>query len=95
MKNILIFGATSSIAVATSIQFARENANFFLVARNKDKLSIVIEKLFYAGAGKIEHYIADLSYYEYQMGEYVPPYKSQMEPFLPHILYPHYPCILL
>lgn len=50
MKNILIVGATSAIAVACARQWATEGARFFLVARNGERLKQVADDLSTRGA---------------------------------------------
>ncbi|QLB63258.1 SDR family oxidoreductase [Paraburkholderia caribensis] len=50
MKNILIVGATSAIAIACARQWAKEGARFFLVARNGERLEQVAGDLKARGA---------------------------------------------
>ncbi|PZR43064.1 SDR family oxidoreductase [Paraburkholderia fungorum] len=50
MKNILIVGATSAIAIACARKWAAENARFFLVARNGERLQQVADDLTSRGA---------------------------------------------
>ena len=50
MKNILIVGATSAIAIACARQWARDGARFFLVARNSERLAQVADDLMARGA---------------------------------------------
>ncbi|CAG9213144.1 oxidoreductase, short-chain dehydrogenase/reductase family [Paraburkholderia sabiae] len=50
MKNILIVGATSAIAIACARQWAKEGARFFLVARNGERLEQVAGDLTARGA---------------------------------------------
>lgn len=50
MKNILIVGATSAIAIACARQWAKEGARFFLVARNGERLQQVAGDLKARGA---------------------------------------------
>jgi decaprenylphospho-beta-D-erythro-pentofuranosid-2-ulose 2-reductase len=50
MKNILIVGATSAIAIACARQWAKEGARFFLVARNGERLKQVADDLTARGA---------------------------------------------
>lgn len=50
IKNIYVFGATSKIAEETIKHFAKDNANFYLVGRNKEKLEIVKNDLVARGA---------------------------------------------
>ncbi|TKC91776.1 SDR family oxidoreductase [Trinickia terrae] len=50
MKNILIVGATSAIAMACARQWAKEGARFFLVARNGERLEQVAADLKARGA---------------------------------------------
>jgi short-subunit dehydrogenase len=50
---VLIFGATSAIAEATAIFFAKEKYDLYLLARDKNKLEATKEKLSYHGAKSI------------------------------------------
>jgi decaprenylphospho-beta-D-erythro-pentofuranosid-2-ulose 2-reductase len=50
MKNILIVGATSAIAIACARQWAAQGARFFLVARNGERLKQVADDLSARGA---------------------------------------------
>jgi decaprenylphospho-beta-D-erythro-pentofuranosid-2-ulose 2-reductase len=49
-KNILIVGATSAIAEATARVWAAEHAQFYLIARNSEKLALVAGDLETRGA---------------------------------------------
>lgn len=53
IKNIYVFGATSSIAEETLKNFAKDGANFYLVGRDSAKLEIVKNDLSSRGAGTI------------------------------------------
>jgi decaprenylphospho-beta-D-erythro-pentofuranosid-2-ulose 2-reductase len=61
MKNILIIGATSAIADKCAQLWAEEKANFFLVARNAEKLQQVADDLTARGAASINSYILDMN----------------------------------
>ena len=61
MKNILIVGATSAIAVACARVWATEKARFFLVGRNETKLSQVSADLSARGASAVHTYLLDLN----------------------------------
>ncbi|MCC8401224.1 SDR family oxidoreductase [Paraburkholderia sp. MMS20-SJTN17] len=50
MKNIVIVGATSAIAMACARQWVKQGARFFLVARNADRLQQVADDLTARGA---------------------------------------------
>lgn len=50
MKNILVVGATSAIAIACARKWAKEGARFFLVARNGERLEQVADDLRARGA---------------------------------------------
>ncbi|MGF6371314.1 decaprenylphospho-beta-D-erythro-pentofuranosid-2-ulose 2-reductase [Paraburkholderia sp. RAU6.4a] len=50
MKNIVIVGATSAIAMACARRWAEQGARFFLVARNADRLRQVADDLTARGA---------------------------------------------
>ena len=54
MKKILIIGANSAIAQATAKILAKENADFYLLARNKDKLEKFAAYLKDNGAKSVE-----------------------------------------
>lgn len=60
MRKMVIFGATSAIAFATARKFAEKNAQFFLVARNAEKLESVKNDLLTRGANKVSVHVADL-----------------------------------
>jgi decaprenylphospho-beta-D-erythro-pentofuranosid-2-ulose 2-reductase len=57
---ILILGATSAIAMAVARRFAKNNAGFYLVARNSDRLESVAQDLKTRGAAYVKTRIADL-----------------------------------
>ena len=60
--NILIIGASSAIAEATAQFYAQsERANFFLVARDERKLSVIKDDLLVRGAHEVATAVADLS----------------------------------
>ena len=58
---LLILGATSAIAQETLKPFAKEGAEFFLVARDKTKLAAVANDLRTRGAARVEEYPLDLN----------------------------------
>jgi short-subunit dehydrogenase len=62
--NILILGATSAIAQETAKYWAKEGANLFLVARDKEKLSSIALDLQVRGASRIVEYPLDLAHIE-------------------------------
>lgn len=57
---LLVVGATSAIALATSRLYAARGAHFYLVARNEEKLTIVAADLQVRGAGAIHTCVVDL-----------------------------------
>jgi len=59
-KKILVLGATSGIAEATSRIWAAEGASLFLVARNADKLAAVAADLKTRGAAYVDFAVCDL-----------------------------------
>lgn len=59
--NVVIIGATSAIAAETAKNFAAEGADFFLVARNADKLNTIANDLKVRGSKCAETYILDLA----------------------------------
>jgi Short-chain dehydrogenases of various substrate specificities len=64
---IVIIGATSAIAHETAKSFARDHAEFFLVGRSEQKLSVVADDLKVWGAQRVEiaiQDIADLEHHE-------------------------------
>jgi short-subunit dehydrogenase len=63
---IAIIGATSAIAHETAKNFARDKADFFLVGRSAEKLSVVADDLKVRGAQSAEIYVADASDIERQ-----------------------------
>lgn len=60
MRNILVLGATSSIAIATMRWYAPQGAKFYLVARHKEKLSAVAADLQVRGAAEVHTCVLDL-----------------------------------
>lgn len=60
MKKIAIIGATSAIAEAAALFWAREKAEFFLAARNEVRLGQVADNLASHGAGKITTFSLDV-----------------------------------
>ena len=61
MKRIVIFGATSAIAMATARLFAVEGASFALVARSREKLDVCAADLKARGAAEVSTHLADLT----------------------------------
>jgi len=61
MKKILIIGATSTIATSCAKIWAKEDATFYLVGRNEDKLTQTADNLMVMGAKEIYKYVADLN----------------------------------
>lgn len=59
-SSVLVLGATSAIAVATSRLLARQGSSFFLVARDKAKLEAVSADLLTRGAKAVRGYVVDL-----------------------------------
>ena len=59
-KKILVLGATSGIAEATCRIWAAQGAQFFLVARNAEKLAAVAADLKLRGASYVGAAVADL-----------------------------------
>jgi decaprenylphospho-beta-D-erythro-pentofuranosid-2-ulose 2-reductase len=59
--NILVFGATSAIAEEITKKFAiNDNANLFLVGRNKEKLNAIADDMQVLGAKSVKKYYIDL-----------------------------------
>ena len=61
MKNILIIGATSTIANACASKWAKTGAKLFLVARNESKLEQISRDLEVKGAAEVRNYVTDLN----------------------------------
>jgi short-subunit dehydrogenase len=61
--NIVIVGATSAIAQAVARRYAREQASFFLVARDEPKLELVAADLRARGAARVQVYCMDATDY--------------------------------
>lgn len=59
MKKVLIIGATSAIATACARLWAAQGGEFFLVARNNEKLEQVAEDLRVRGAKSVTLYAMD------------------------------------
>jgi decaprenylphospho-beta-D-erythro-pentofuranosid-2-ulose 2-reductase len=60
-RNVLVFGATSAIAHAIGRRYAKEGANFVLVARDAAKLDANAADLSVRGAAKAIAFVADLN----------------------------------
>src|SRR5438270_1564070 len=58
---IMVVGATSAIAHETAKRFARDGAEFFLVARNAEKLDDVSNDLKVRGAKRVETFLLDIN----------------------------------
>ena len=58
-QTILIIGATSGMAEAVALRYAKESAQFFLVARNKAKLDAVSANLTAHGARAVYTFVMD------------------------------------
>lgn len=61
MLKILVIGASSSIAHETIKFFAADGAEFFLVARSPEKLTMIADDLKVRGAKRVETYALDLT----------------------------------
>ena len=61
MKKILIFGATSSIAIHCAKIWAARGDALYLVGRNEERLKIIVDDLKVRGASQIENYCVDLN----------------------------------
>lgn len=59
MKRVLIIGATSAIATACARLWAAQSSEFFLVARNSEKLQQTAADLEARGAGAVTTYVMD------------------------------------
>jgi len=59
--NIIIIGATSSIATAVARLYAEQGARLFLVARNASKLQTVTADLQVRGAEEVKDFIMDVT----------------------------------
>jgi decaprenylphospho-beta-D-erythro-pentofuranosid-2-ulose 2-reductase len=53
VKNVVIVGATSAIAEEVAKRYAKDGANFYLLARNIDKLELIKQDLMVRGAKEI------------------------------------------
>ncbi len=60
MKNIVIVGATSAIAIACAREWAAKGARFFLVARNQERMEQVAADLTARGASGARVYRLDI-----------------------------------
>jgi decaprenylphospho-beta-D-erythro-pentofuranosid-2-ulose 2-reductase len=68
MKNILIVGATSAIAIACARRWARQGARFFLVGRNGERLQQVADDLTSRGATMAACHQLDIDMLEQHAG---------------------------
>jgi decaprenylphospho-beta-D-erythro-pentofuranosid-2-ulose 2-reductase len=60
MKNVVIVGATSAIAIACAREWAANGARFFLVARNQERMEQVAADLIARGTASAVSYRLDL-----------------------------------
>ncbi|CAG4891679.1 SDR family oxidoreductase [Paraburkholderia saeva] len=61
MKNILIVGGSSAIAVACARRWAKEGANLFLTGRHEVRLAAVAQDLRVRGAPSVETHMLDMN----------------------------------
>ena len=61
MKNILIIGATSSIAIATARLLAEKGFNYFLIARDNERLEKLAADLKIRGANNVYFDVLDIN----------------------------------
>lgn len=61
MQKIFIIGATSAIAIACARLWAAQQAAFFLVARNADKLEQTKADLLVLGASEVHSFVLDIN----------------------------------
>lgn len=61
LNRVVLFGATSAIAIAVARQLASANAQLFLVARNAERLQAVAADLRVRGAQRVDVAVADLA----------------------------------
>ena len=61
MRKIMVIGATSAIAHETARCFAKDGAEFFLVARNEEKLQVNVDDLLAFGAKKVDICVLDMN----------------------------------
>ena len=61
MSNILVLGATSSIAKHTTRLFAADEHSLYLVARNEDKLASMKQDMLVRGAAEVNYESLDLA----------------------------------
>jgi short-subunit dehydrogenase len=63
MKNILIVGGTSAIAVACARRWSGQGAHLFLTGRHAGRLDAVAQDLRVRGAGEVGTYVLDMNDY--------------------------------
>ncbi len=61
MKKVLLLGATSSIGFNAARCFAEDKSQFFLVARNVEKIQAVKDDLITRGASSVDWFASDLT----------------------------------
>ncbi len=61
MRKVLIIGATSAIAQETAKIYAQQQAAFFLVARNQEKLAAIADDLKVRGATQVDYHAMDIN----------------------------------
>jgi len=87
-KNVLVVGATSAIAQATSRRLAERNASMVLVGRNKSKLDDIAGDLTVRGGDVKDIVIADLGDFETH-GEIMERSRSAFDNAIDMALYAH------
>ena len=65
MKKILIIGATSAIAEASARIWAERGDELFLVARNQERLDIIVKDLKVRGSPKVDCYCMDVNQFDF------------------------------
>jgi len=60
-KTVIITGATSGIGLVTAHEYAKNDANLIIVARNKEKAELVIKHIIDTYKVKVSLYIADFT----------------------------------
>jgi short-subunit dehydrogenase len=63
MKNILIIGGSSAIAVACAREWVKDGSNLFLAGRHETRLEAVAQDLRVRGAGHVNTYLLDVNDY--------------------------------
>lgn len=64
MRKVLVIGATSAIAKEAAKLFAEKGDQLFLVARNEEKLKMMVSDLMVRGVQKVDYMVLDMNEFD-------------------------------